>query len=196
MAKLLALRRASSLLSRLAADSATGFAFIIEVVLPKYLWLLPKRHQRANRYLFTSSSRLVGAIWYRVWQVLFGPRRPADPRVSEIRSPPKSDFHTVVKKNGLSITLWESNTVGAILKSTTLMKLKRWCGKLRQNIHQFTSVIIFDRAARDRRSFRSSGNTPAACRYSPRFWLHPVVRDAWLKGTRNPSLLLWVECVS
>ena len=98
MAKLLALRRASSLLSRLAADSATGFAFIIEVVLPKYLWLLPKRHQRADRYLFTSSSRLVGAIWYRVWQVLFGPRRPADPRVSEIRSPPKSDFHTVVKK--------------------------------------------------------------------------------------------------
>jgi|307.fasta_scaffold02302_5 hypothetical protein len=36
---------------------------------------------------------------------------------------------------------WASNTRGAILKTTTLMKLKPWRGKLRQNMHRFNSVI-------------------------------------------------------
>jgi hypothetical protein len=49
-------------------------------------------------------------MWYRVWQVLFGPKRPADPRVSEIRSLAKSDFHTVVTKTGLSITFKPTNS--------------------------------------------------------------------------------------
>ena len=43
-------------------------------------------------------------MWYRVWQVLFEPKKSADPRVHEIRGPAKSDFHTVVTKTGLSVT--------------------------------------------------------------------------------------------
>jgi hypothetical protein len=83
---------------------------------------------------------------YRVWQVFFGRKRRTDPCVSEIRHPVRSDFHPVVTKTGLSVTFkptnstysyvtdnpviarlgparsWESNTGGAILKTTTLMK--------------------------------------------------------------------------
>jgi hypothetical protein len=47
-------------------------------------------------------------MWYRVWQVLYG--RPADPRVSEIRRPVGSDFHTVVTKTGLSVTFKPTNS--------------------------------------------------------------------------------------
>lgn len=43
-------------------------------------------------------------MWYRVWQVLFGRKRPADARVREIRRPVGRDFHTVVAKTGLSVT--------------------------------------------------------------------------------------------
>jgi hypothetical protein len=43
-------------------------------------------------------------MWYRVWSVFFGRKGPADPRVSEIRRPAKSDFHTIVTKTGLSVT--------------------------------------------------------------------------------------------
>src|SRR5262249_14374360 len=46
----------------------------------------------------------------------------------------------------------ESNMGGAILKSTTLMKLKPWRGRLRQNTHQFTSAISLTKPAQDRRS--------------------------------------------
>jgi hypothetical protein len=49
-------------------------------------------------------------MWYRVWQVLFGRKRPADPRVSEIRRPAGSDFHTVVAKTGLSVTFKPTNS--------------------------------------------------------------------------------------
>ena len=41
---------------------------------------------------------------YRIWQVIFGRKRPADLGVSEIRRPAKIDFHTVVTKTGLSVT--------------------------------------------------------------------------------------------
>lgn len=85
---------------------------------------------------------------YRVWQFFFGRKRRADPRVSEVRRPVRSDFHTVVTKTGLSITFkpthstyifvadnpslralapsrsWEFSIVDAILRTTTLMKLK------------------------------------------------------------------------
>jgi len=49
-------------------------------------------------------------MWYRVWQVLFGRKRPADPHVSEIRRPVGSDFHTVVAKTGLSVTFKPTNS--------------------------------------------------------------------------------------
>jgi hypothetical protein len=47
-------------------------------------------------------------MWYRVWQVWR--KRPADPRVSEIRRPVLSDFHTVVAKTGLSVTFKPTNS--------------------------------------------------------------------------------------
>jgi hypothetical protein len=49
-------------------------------------------------------------MWYRVWQVLFGRKRPAGPRVSETRGPAKNDFHTVVTKTGLSVTFKPTNS--------------------------------------------------------------------------------------
>ena len=49
-------------------------------------------------------------MWYRVWQVWFGRKRQADPRVSEIRRPAVSDFHTVVAKTGLSVTFKPTNS--------------------------------------------------------------------------------------
>jgi hypothetical protein len=49
-------------------------------------------------------------MWYRVWQVLFERKRPVDRRVSEIRRPVESDFHTVVAKTGLSVTFKPTNS--------------------------------------------------------------------------------------
>jgi hypothetical protein len=49
-------------------------------------------------------------MWQRVSQVLFGRKRPGDPRVSEIRRPTKGDFHTVVTKSGLSVTFRPTNS--------------------------------------------------------------------------------------
>jgi len=49
-------------------------------------------------------------MWYRVWSVFFGRKRPADPRVTEIRRPAKSDFHTIVTKTGLSVTFKPTNS--------------------------------------------------------------------------------------
>jgi hypothetical protein len=47
----------------------------------------------------------------RVWQIFFGRRRCAEfPRVSEIRRPVRSDFHTVVTKTGLSVTFRPTNS--------------------------------------------------------------------------------------
>jgi len=43
-------------------------------------------------------------MWHRIWQVFIGRKRPADPCVSEIRPPVKSEFHTVVTKSGLGVT--------------------------------------------------------------------------------------------
>src|SRR5262249_36737146 len=43
-------------------------------------------------------------MWYRIWQLFFRRRRLADPRVSEMRRPVKSEFHTVVTKTGLGVT--------------------------------------------------------------------------------------------
>ena len=47
---------------------------------------------------------------YRVWQVFFGRKRRTDPRVSEIRHPVRSDFHTVVTKTGLNVTFKPTNS--------------------------------------------------------------------------------------
>ena len=50
-------------------------------------------------------------MWYRIWQVLFGRKRRTDPGVSEIRRPVKSDFHTVVRKTGLSVTFKPTKSI-------------------------------------------------------------------------------------
>jgi len=47
---------------------------------------------------------------YRVWQFFFGRKRRRDPRVSEIRRPVRSEFHTVVTKTGLSVTFKPTNS--------------------------------------------------------------------------------------
>jgi hypothetical protein len=47
---------------------------------------------------------------YRVWQIFFGHKRRTDPRVSEIRRPARSDFHTIVTKTGLSVTFRPTNS--------------------------------------------------------------------------------------
>jgi len=49
-------------------------------------------------------------MWYRIWQVFFGRKRPADSGVSEIKHPVRSDFHTVVTKDGLSVTFKPTNS--------------------------------------------------------------------------------------
>lgn len=84
MAKLLALRRASSLLSRLAADSATGFAFIIEVVVPKYLVAVAEKTP-ACRPIFVYFEQSFGGCYLvqslagLVWaQKTGGPARQRD----------------------------------------------------------------------------------------------------------------------
>jgi hypothetical protein len=41
---------------------------------------------------------------YGIWQAFFKRKRSAVPRISEIRRPDKSDFHTIVTKTGLSVT--------------------------------------------------------------------------------------------
>ena len=46
----------------------------------------------------------------RVWQIFFGSKRRADPRVSEISRPVRSDFYTVVTKTGLSVTFKPTNS--------------------------------------------------------------------------------------
>ena len=43
-------------------------------------------------------------MWHRIWQIFFGRKKPADPSVSEIRRPVKSEFHIVVTKSGLGVT--------------------------------------------------------------------------------------------
>ena len=50
-------------------------------------------------------------MWYTIWQVLFGRKRRTDPSVSEIRRPVKSDFHTVVRKTGLSVTFKPTKSI-------------------------------------------------------------------------------------
>ena len=77
----------------------------------KYLAAVAKKTPAPRPTLYTSRSRLVvGAMWYRVWSVFFGRKRPADPRVTEIRRPAKSDFHTIVTKTGLSVTFKPTNS--------------------------------------------------------------------------------------
>jgi hypothetical protein len=41
---------------------------------------------------------------YGIWQIFFKRKKSADPRISEIRRPVKSEFHTVVTKTGLDVT--------------------------------------------------------------------------------------------
>jgi hypothetical protein len=47
---------------------------------------------------------------YRVWQLFFGRKGRADPRVAEVRRPVRSDFHTVVAKTGLRVTFKPTNS--------------------------------------------------------------------------------------
>jgi hypothetical protein len=66
----------------------------------------------ASRPLFGYFAQSFGgsALRYRVWQVFFGRKRRTDPRVSEIRRPVRSDFHTVVTKTGLGVTFKPTNS--------------------------------------------------------------------------------------
>jgi hypothetical protein len=50
------------------------------------------------------------ALQYSVWQVFFGGKGRTEPRVSEARRPIRTDFHTVVSKNGLSVTFKPTNS--------------------------------------------------------------------------------------
>ena len=61
----------------------------------------------ASKPLFVYFAQSFGgsALRHRVWQIFFGRKRRTDPRVSEIRHPVRSDFHTVVTKTGLSCSL-------------------------------------------------------------------------------------------
>jgi hypothetical protein len=47
---------------------------------------------------------------YKIWRIFFERKRPAEPRVSATRCPLKNDFHTVVKKTGLSVTFKPTNS--------------------------------------------------------------------------------------
>ncbi|MGN6749898.1 MAG: hypothetical protein ACTHJS_15020 [Xanthobacteraceae bacterium] len=47
---------------------------------------------------------------HRFWQIFFGRKKCAEPRVSAIRYPVKNDFHTVVRKTGLSVTFKPTNS--------------------------------------------------------------------------------------
>ena len=47
---------------------------------------------------------------YGVWRIFFRGIRRTDSRVSEIRRPVGSDFHTVVTKTGLSVTFKPTNS--------------------------------------------------------------------------------------
>ena len=90
---------------------------------------------------------------HRVWQIFFGRKRRTDPRVSEIRHPVRTDFHTVVTKTGLGVTLKPTNSTYSFVTDNPdiarlgpvaflgVQRLKPWRAKLRQNTHQFTSVI-------------------------------------------------------
>jgi hypothetical protein len=49
-------------------------------------------------------------MWHRIRQTFFGRKRLVEPRVSAIRCPVKSDFHTVVAKTGLSVTFKPTNS--------------------------------------------------------------------------------------
>ncbi len=47
---------------------------------------------------------------YRVWQLFFGGKGRAEPPATEARRPIRTDFHTVVTKNGLSVTFKPTNS--------------------------------------------------------------------------------------
>jgi hypothetical protein len=49
-------------------------------------------------------------LQYRIWQIYFGRKRPADPCFSETRRPVRSDFHTLVTRTGLSVTFKPTNS--------------------------------------------------------------------------------------
>ena len=48
---------------------------------------------------------------HRIWQGFFRRRSRARPRASEIRHPVRSDFHSVVTKEGLSVTFKPTNSI-------------------------------------------------------------------------------------
>jgi hypothetical protein len=55
---------------------------------------------------------------HRIWQVLFGRRRRAEPHASEIKHPAKTDFHTVVHKAGVNVTFKPTNSTYNFVTNT------------------------------------------------------------------------------
>src|SRR5262249_1660205 len=66
-------------------------------------------------------------MWHRIWQVFIGRKSPADPRVSEIRPPVKSEFHTVVTKSGLGVTFSQRKALTSLSPTMPSLSAPRPC---------------------------------------------------------------------
>jgi hypothetical protein len=58
---------------------------------------------------------------HRIWQVLFGRRRCAEPHASEMKHPVKTDFHTIVSKARVNVTFKPTNSTYNFVTDTPVI---------------------------------------------------------------------------